>query len=172
MIGLDGRELHQHHGNAPVRCDVCDGALIHQGPERTTGEKASAMLAYMSQLENSFFTGDLDTVFYKLSSGALRIIEHKKKGQDLTDGQKKYLPIFAWLMSLGQERLSEKSGVFVCYLDFLVEWDQGQPVYLIDLGCRPEMRQVLPIPDKLELTDSKTFDSVEQLNRFLRGGDA
>lgn len=174
MIGLDGREL--HHGDGPVRCKVCDGALIHQGPERTINEKASALLAYSSALSNDFYTGDVDTIFYKKKTRELRIVEHKKKGQQLTDGQKTYLPILSWLIALGVEclegfddRLFVTSGVYVCYFDFLLEWKDKKPVYSIDFESEPEVRQIMPIRDRLELGAPMRFRRVEELDLFLRG---
>lgn len=63
------------------------------------------------------YWSDVDGVIYRWETAALRIVEHKRRGGSLSDGQKKILSLLAESLQLLAARglIHEQSGVFVVY---------------------------------------------------------
>jgi hypothetical protein len=100
-------------------CPQCHDALIHQ-TKRGEDESSSAFGQFVHDtLPKVMYWSDVDGVSYKKETNALRIVEHKRRNQLLTPGQKLILPLLAKSLQLltATRLIHEQSGVFVVHSD-------------------------------------------------------
>jgi hypothetical protein len=103
------------------RCPApeCGDVLIHQ-TNRGPTESSSAFGQFVfDEVGRLMYWSDVDGVIYRRETAALRIVEHKRRGGSLSDGQKKILSLLAKSLQLlaATGLIHEQSGVFVVYSD-------------------------------------------------------
>lgn len=107
-----------------TECPDCGDILIHQS-NRQEDESSSEFGQYVhdrGERDRSWremYWLDVDGVICKKRTQVLRIIEHKNRADDLSDGQKHVLPLLAKALQLlvATRLIHSQSGVFVVYSD-------------------------------------------------------
>ena len=101
-------------------CPSCGDRLIHQ-VARGADESSSAYGQHIHDAyPKTFHWADIDGVIYKLSTGIMRVIEHKPVGGTLRPSQRAILPLIAGCIDIliDQEVVHRESGVFVVNSDY------------------------------------------------------
>lgn len=100
-------------------CRECGDVVIHQS-NRGPHESSSAFGQFVhDKLRNEMYWLDVDGISYKKKTRMLRVIEHKPRHGNLSDGQKEVLPLLAKAIQiLAATRLIHRdSGVFLVQSD-------------------------------------------------------
>jgi hypothetical protein len=100
-------------------CPQCGEVLIHQ-TNRGPDESSSSFGQFVHEkVGRVMYWSDIDGVIYKKKTKVLRIMEHKRRSESLSDGQKEILPLLAKSIQLlaATRLIHEQSGVFVVHSD-------------------------------------------------------
>jgi hypothetical protein len=100
-------------------CTECGDTLIHQF-NRGPHESSSAFGQFVhDRIGIEMYWADVDGTIYKKRTKALRVIEHKRSDEKLSNGQREILPLLAKGLQLlaATGLIHEQSGVYIVRSD-------------------------------------------------------